>query len=218
MTDKLRASRLCPLLAVFALFSSAAVAQGIEPHWYKCEPMVHGSWEAGCVTSGSGYTKTRLTSSHRAVKLKGGFSFEVEKKPAIECDAAGNGEIWNPASGTAGEGLIKSLTLEPCGGGGCSSGVLLIPTGLAWETLLQLTAGQIRDRIKAVDIEVKCIGFPFDEYAGQLTPELVNGSPSFLRFTTGTGALSNLAHANVRVAGSLTVEGPTGVTVLAEDP
>jgi hypothetical protein len=205
-----------------ALAATATAAQAAitAPHWYKCEPDSLGLFEAGCTASGSKYEKFVLTSTPVTVKLKGGLSFKVSEKKAIECDATGSGEILNPSADGAGEGVITLLALEPCGGGGCTSAPTLLPLGLGlgWKTLLKVVGTQITDEIKAVEIEVKCPGMLVDEFVGHLNPEVVNGVPSLLKFTSATGTLLDSSHLSVQVTGTLSVEGPTGETVLAENP
>jgi hypothetical protein len=209
-------SRLAPLLAVVAFAATATAAQATAPHWYRCEAG-GGTFSAGCTATGSGFKKTLIGASPGlAVKTAGGLRFkETISGVEIECKVTDEGQIWNPTGGAAGEDSIASIGFGCTNRSGCTTPELKV-MDLPWKSLL-MAGPPITDRISGIEIEEYCGGTFYNEFSGHLTPELVNGKPSFAKFTSSTGSLTSLMHP-VEVIGEDDIEGPGGEVVLATNP
>lgn len=212
---------LIPVATAIVFALAPAAAQAAEPHWYRCEEVSGGTLEAGCTSGGSGFTKVLVGASPgTAVTTEGILAMKIGSSPSLECDVTDEGRIWNPggATGAAGEDSVTAFHFV-CGGGGCPAPELKA-LGLPWKSVL-LAGPPITDRISGIEIEVKCSGVFVDDVFGHLTPEFINGrniTPSYAKFTTGTGDLTD-AHSNlVTVTGDDEMRGPGGEGVLATTP
>jgi hypothetical protein len=209
-------SRFVPLLAVVAFAATATAAQATVPHWYRCEAVAGGTFGAGCTAAGSGFNKVLIGPSPGiAVKTEGEFIFkEAVNGTSVECKVLDEGRIWNPTGGTAGEDSITSIKLGCSNRNGCSAPELT-PMDLPWKSIL-VAGSPIKDKISGIEIEEQCSGTLRAEFSGHLTPEFVNGKPSFAKFTSSTGTLSSTLGNAVEVTGEDEFEGPSGEVVLAE--
>lgn len=213
-----RCGALIPLATALALALAAPAAQAAEPHWYRCEEVSGGTLEAGCTTSGSGFTKALVGPSRGlAITTEGIIAMKIGASPSLECDVSGEGNVWNPggATGGAGEDGLSTFGLA-CGGGGCGAPELKA-LKLPWKSVLQ-AGSPITDRVNGIEIEVKCSGTFVDDVFGHLAPDVIDSTPSALKFTTGTGDLTDARNNQVTVVGESAIRGPLGIGVLATTP
>jgi len=192
------AALLCAVIA-FGVIPAAAQA---EPHWYKKGVLI-GSAPVTTKTGG-------------ALTLSAGGA-------VIKCKVADVEEIWNPASGGAGEDLMTTFTLSGCKNSkptsACAKGAVEVTAnGLPWlSKLVTITAGPvIRDEILKVRLLVKCnSGTPPDEFEGTLTPEVGIGQLIF--GGTGGGTLFDIFSTPMEVSGKDKIAAPPG-KITAKDP
>jgi hypothetical protein len=156
MNRKLAA--LAPFLAVVAFAVVPAAAQAV-PHWYKKNVLV-GSAPVTAATAGA-LTLEALGNT-------------------IKCKVKDSEEIWNPASGAAGQDLMTSFQLTGCKNkvatSACPKGPIeVLANGLPWpsELIVAPSGVGIRDEIMKVRLLVRCVpGTVGDEFEGTLTPEV----------------------------------------------
>jgi hypothetical protein len=195
---------LAPLLALIAFAVVPAAAQA-EPHWYKKNALV-----------GSGPVTTTT---------KGGLVLNA-LGAEIKCKVNDKEEIWNPASGGAGEDSMTGFALIKCKNKiatpACPKGAItVIAENLPWRTLLVSTpppGSVIRDLIFGVTLWVGCAnsaGTVGDVFEGTLSPEvglgkLIFGGP-------GGGTLLDSSSNPLTVSGVDSIKAPPG-KVTAKDP
>ncbi len=196
---------LAPLLALIAFAVVPAAAQA-APHWYKKNVLV-GSAPVTTVTVGT------LTLKALGAEIK--------------CKVNDNEEIWNPASGGAGEDLMTGfLLVVPCknkvASPGCPKGPLtVIAENLPWRTLLvssTATPPVIRDFIFGVRLWVGCsnsAGTLGDVFEGTLSPEVGVGALIF--GGPGGGTLLDSFSNPLEVSGKDNIIAPPG-KITAKDP
>lgn len=191
-----------PLLAIVALAAVPAAAQA-EPHWYKKNVLV-GSTPVTAVTAG-------------ALVLK---ALGAE----IKCKVLDKEEIWNPASGGAGEDAMLGFALTKCtnkvASAACPKGPIAINAeALPWRSLLvTMTGGEIRDEIFGVRLNVGCsnsAGVVGDVFEGTLSPEV--GVGALLFGGPGGGTLFDAFSNPLTVTGVDNLVAPKG-KVTAKDP
>jgi hypothetical protein len=208
---------LVPVLTVIAFALAAPAAQASEPHWYRCEEVSGGTLERGCTSTGTGgFSKILVGASPgTAITTEAVLTMKIGASPALECNVTDEGHIWNPGGGGAGEDSVTAFNLA-CGGGGCSKPELKA-LSLPWKSVLQ-AGPPITNLISGIEIEVKCSGVFVEDVFGHLAPEVVNGVPTVMKFTTGTGDLTDARKDVITVQGEDAIEGPPGVGILATTP
>jgi hypothetical protein len=211
---------LLPVLAIAAMAMTAGAAQA-APHWFVCEKGGTEKFETNqCAKkSAAGTFSWKLAgTAHVKVKTHTTALTLHALGITITCEVKDSGAIWNPAGGGAGEDEITVFTNENCVSSEpavCSTPTIK-PLGLPWKTLL-LTVTPIRDEIKGVKVEVLCSGSSAGVFEGNLTPKIVNGSPTVAEFGTGSGELEEATrHLKATVTGSDAIEGESGEAVKAE--
>ena len=191
----------CVAVAAFALAPAAAQA---EPHWYKKGVLV-GSAPVATTTKGS-------------VVLK---ALGAE----IKCKVNDKEEIWNPASGGAGEDLMTGFALINCKNKiatpACPKGpISVIAENLPWPSRLVTTpppGSVIRDVIMGVTLNVGCAGSSGtvgDVFEGTWSPEVGVGA---LIFGPGSGTLFDSSANPLETTGVDTIKAPPG-KIGAKDP
>jgi hypothetical protein len=213
MSRKLYAA-LLPVLAVVAFAAMPAIAQA-QPHWYSNGVKI----KAG----------TKEVPNDVQVTTTGTLTLHALKR-AIECKVKDKGSIWNPAGGGAGEDEITEFVNSECkiveGAAICTVATELevIALNLPWYTILEVIAGEIRDRIyaevagvkKGIEVAIECKGTVEDVFTGMLTPKIGN---SVAEFGTGSGELEDPAKNKATVTGNDAIKGPAGdETITAKNP
>jgi len=196
---------LVPLLAVTAFAVMPAVAQA-APHWYKKNVLL-GAAPVTVATSSSSIVLNALGAT-------------------IKCKLSDAEEIWNPASGGAGEDRVTTFTLSGCkvkvASAACPTGPISVKAEvLPWRSLLVSTtppSGVIRDEIMKVRLLVGCMssaGTVGDEFEGTLTPEVGKGDLIF--GGPGGGTLLDPSLNPLTVTGKDNLKAPPG-KITANDP
>lgn len=193
-----RLSSAVALLAV-AIAASGATAAQAAPHWYKKNVLV-GTAPVTVATKGTLILSALSTT--------------------IKCKVSDTEEIWNPASGGAGEDLMTAFTLTGCKTTGSSAcpkkAAEVIANGLPWPSRLVVAgSGAIVDEIMKMRLLVRCIpGTVGDEFEGTLSPEVGNG---LLVFGPGSGALTDASLNPLTISGNDKLVAPPG-KVTAKEP
>lgn len=191
----------CVAVAAFALAPAAAQA---EPHWYKKGVLV-GSAPVATTTVGSVVFK----------------ALGAE----IKCKVNDKEEIWNPASGGAGEDLMTGFALIKCknkvASPACPKGAITVTAeNTPWPTRLVSTpppGSVIRDVINGVKLTVGCAGSSGtvgDVFEGTWSPEVGIGA---LIFGPGSGTLLDSSSNPLETTGVDTIKAPPG-KITAKDP
>ena len=195
---------LAALAPVLAIAAFAATAQA-EPHWYKKNVLV-GPTPVTTTTVGA------LTLNALGAEIK--------------CKVNDKEEIWNPASGGAGEDLMIGFALTKCknkvASPGCPIGPIAVTAeNLPWRTLLKTMpppGNEIRDFILGVRLNVGCAnsaGTTGDVFEGTLSPEVGVGVLIF--GGAGGGTLFDAFSNPLTATGPDTIKAPPG-KVTAKDP
>lgn len=200
MSKKLYAACV-PMFAVVAFAVMPAIAQATEPHWY-----IGG---------------TKINATKKAVTSNGVLTLH-EGALEVRCTVADSGKIWNPSNGKAGEDEITAFTNSGCTTNNpecVTPEIVAIPLSLPWKTIL-LNVTPIRDEIKGIAVELRCGGVKVEEFTGNLTPKLVNNTPSFAEFGEGSGELvgTGTAKPKATVTGDDNIQGSGGAIVEARNP
>jgi hypothetical protein len=195
MSKKLYAA-LLPVLAVVAFASMTGAAQA-APHWYVCEKLATETGkftDPDCEAAGKGFYELKrlpFTSAKTQVVTWGRLTLTASNGVVYKCKVIDAGNIWNVALASAGRDNIEVFQNYECTSAQCEKGPTITSLGLPWETEL-LAGPPIRDSIKGIRIVIKCEKPALElEFTGELTPEIVNGSPTVAKFGVGSGSLKS---------------------------
>lgn len=212
---------LLPVLAIAAFASMSAAAQA-APQWVvPCHKVSAANAGKGaysnstCTVLGGTkeFTKLLLPGEVRKVKTGGTLTLTANNGLVLVCKVKDAGNIWN----TGGVGLDEvTAFVNECTSEQCPTVLTVTAEKLAWGTELFLMAGVIRDRIKGIQLHVVCEGVFEATFTGELTPRIVNGTPTAAEFGAGSGELSAGGGVTATVAGKDAIEGESGEVITAE--
>jgi|ERR1017187_6046990 hypothetical protein len=215
MSKKLYAA-LLPLLAV-SVFAIAPAAAQAAPHWYSCHAVAAGTGkyiDADCTKKEKGnFELTRLpfTEAKTQVITWGKLTLTNATLGKVTCKIIGAGNVWNTLLANPGLNNVEAFTLYECTSTTCE-GTLTAPTaGLPWPGEL-LAGPPIRLKIGTaatpMSLTLKCTKPAVEiTMTGELTPEFVNSSPSYVEFGAGSGHLTSSVFGEFTWTGKLKILG-----------
>jgi hypothetical protein len=164
------------LLAVAALVVVPAVTQGAKAKSAATKPPKPPLWTCGTI---------KPTESKKCQVITWGtLTFKFLEPPglgSVTCKKSNAENVWNPSVGP-GRDEVVLLDFYEC------HGTCKLPevkaSGLPWPTELERVGVEVRNKIKNIKLEV--CGIPLE---GELTPKMVNSSPTYEEFTSASGFL-----------------------------